>query len=384
MQFHNALIHPVVRGFDANTHIQYIDYLKNNQRLPLPYEGFELWQPPLYYILSTAFQDYRLIKLFQVIILFFFSVVSFFFFDRGLKNKKVALIACFLISSLPVTLYMSLSIGNEYFSAILISLSIIYYLITNLNKGINKIIMGILLGFAILAKSTAFVLVGAIVIDQIIKNKNIIRTLKVLMLSFTVMMLIGGWFYVKNIYLFKNPFIASFDFPRIHPLNQPKTARDFAFFSNMNAFFTMDMFNAHHYSFFPGTYFSWFFDGHNTIVPVQPFSKAGALLILFSFPIFIFYLKGFVLEIKEKNNHNFILVLYSIMLFLAYILYNFRLPFFSTVKGSFLLSLILPFAYFTSKGIKLYYKWINYILIYLSFYAIIIIKNFWILPFWYK
>lgn len=43
-----------VRGHDTDGHIQYIEYIADNGRLPVPNEGWEYWQPPLYYVFGAV------------------------------------------------------------------------------------------------------------------------------------------------------------------------------------------------------------------------------------------------------------------------------------------------------------------------------------------
>jgi len=43
-----------VRGHDTDGHIEYIDYIQENVRLPKPDEGWEYWQPPLYYAMNAV------------------------------------------------------------------------------------------------------------------------------------------------------------------------------------------------------------------------------------------------------------------------------------------------------------------------------------------
>lgn len=43
-----------VRGHDTDGHIEYIDYIAEHGRLPAPDEGWEYWQPPLYYAVGAV------------------------------------------------------------------------------------------------------------------------------------------------------------------------------------------------------------------------------------------------------------------------------------------------------------------------------------------
>ncbi|PYK77902.1 MAG: hypothetical protein DME37_11220, partial [Verrucomicrobia bacterium] len=52
--WHNAQILPDAIGFDASHHLDYIKYLQEHHSLPLPAEGVEMFQPPLYYVVAAV------------------------------------------------------------------------------------------------------------------------------------------------------------------------------------------------------------------------------------------------------------------------------------------------------------------------------------------
>src|SRR5262249_25940723 len=54
MLFNNLGQLPSVLGFDRSGHLFYIDYIRHNGTLPLADEGWQTYQPPLYYVTATA------------------------------------------------------------------------------------------------------------------------------------------------------------------------------------------------------------------------------------------------------------------------------------------------------------------------------------------
>ncbi len=52
--WNNAGLMPFYSGFDAQYHVNYIEYVLEHHALPLPTQGFEMYQPPLYYALCAA------------------------------------------------------------------------------------------------------------------------------------------------------------------------------------------------------------------------------------------------------------------------------------------------------------------------------------------
>jgi len=384
LQLHNLSLFPLSRGFDAGGHLEYVSFLRRNKRIPLAYEGWELYQPPLYYFLIAFVSSPVGIKVVGLLMWLLLAFTSYRFFQKKFNDINISLIGTLITSSTPVVLYLTYTISNEFFSGVLISIALVYYV--SFYKPVNnsKIIIGILIGLAFLAKATAFVLILSIALDQLILARfKIIKTVKNLFFPFGISFLISGWFYLRNWILFGNPFISSYNFLKINPFMQAIVPRNLSFFLSLKGFLTMDLFRSQHYSFLSGTFFSWFYDGHNVIIPVQEFSKIGIILFLFSLPIFTFFIIGYIKEFFIKKNKSIIFLLYSTLLFIGYIAYNFRLPYYSTVKGVFLISSIIPFGYFFIKGIFPYKKYLFYIALYLTAYTVILIRNFWILKFWY-
>lgn len=385
LQFHNLLTFPLQRGLDAGAHLEYITYLKKFMKVPLAYEGWELYQPPLYYLLVAPLSTLLGIKLFGLFVWSISEICIYVFFNRAFKDKNIALIGTAVTSSLPVILYLSFAVSNEFFSGVLIGLSLIFYsCYFDSSKPIHNLLLGLLLGIAFLAKATGFVLIAALILDQLIKSKfKIMKLIGESWLTYSIAFLVSGWYYLRNCYFFGGPFISSYDFPKLFPLHQTIVPRTLTFFLTLKGFFTFDLFRSHHYSFLSGTYFSWFYDGHNIIVPVQEFSKIGGILIILSIPIFIFFLIGFIKEFRVKNRRQTVFLLYIVLLFIGYVGYNFRLPYYSTVKGVFLVSSVVPFGYFVLKGLIPFRKYILFISLYILVYVLVILKNFWIMPHWY-
>ena len=52
--WNNARLLPFHAGFDSEAHLQYISYVRQQRALPLPNEGWEMYQPPLYYLVAAA------------------------------------------------------------------------------------------------------------------------------------------------------------------------------------------------------------------------------------------------------------------------------------------------------------------------------------------
>lgn len=385
LQLHDAISLPINRGFDAQAHLDYVHFLKTQKRIPLPTDGWEMYQPPLYYLVLAVLPSLSYIPIIRLLEWGIFVLITYFFFNKtALNNFRLPVVL--LVTCLPVVIYMSLSVSNEFFSTIFISLALVYYQISTTSKSwIRFSVLGIILGLGLLAKSTTLIIIFCVVINEIIqgykKPKNLVKMLGVIL---GMIFLLAGWFYGRNAFLYLNPLATPSNFPKEFPLLQPKIPLSPGFFLTVEPFLTMDLFKAQYYSFIGGTYFSWFYDGHNIIIPPQVFSKAGMMIIILSIPIFIIGLKGYFGELKKVTYQNRVLLLYPLLLILSYFFYFLKLPFYSTVKGAFLVSLAIPFGYFFLKGAVPFRKYESYISFYIVIYCLLVIKNFWILKSWYR
>ncbi len=387
LQIHNSTHYPTRKSFDAAGHIEYLNLLKTNFRVPLANEGWELYQPPLYYGLHYWLPNLKLVQFAGVIWWVAISALALTTFRLLFKDTLFAISGALFVASLPVIVYLTPAIGNEFFSTLLISLGLFLYLRFKKHPSTKSmLVLSIVLGLALLAKATALVLVAAIAIDVLYLTikKSPAHSLKLLITILCIAASIGGWFYVRNFLAFGNPFQSSIDFPQFHIVQEPGY-RDLGFFTDLSGFWNMDLFRAHWYSLIPGTYFSFFYDGHNAVIPVQSYSLAGILLVLASVPFVALIGIGFVRSVKNfRKEEARVFVIYVVLLLAAYIAYNFKLPFYSTVKGAFIASLALPLGYFMLKSLRQFPQMIQQLfVVYQCAYVVLIIKNFWILPHWF-
>ena len=166
-------------GFDASEHIYYIDYIQKHRALPLPNEGFEMFQPPLYYGISAITLStlglsvsggagamvLRLLTMsfgLMHVMLVFLSLRLL--FPTQIGRQMVGLM---LAAFLPMQLYLSHFVTNETLAATLASAAI--YLCLRLLRAEQATLagyagLGLCLGAALLAKATGVLLVPFIVV----------------------------------------------------------------------------------------------------------------------------------------------------------------------------------------------------------------------------
>lgn len=166
----NLKVLPNLLGYDVTGHLPYIRYIQENHALPLASEGWEMFQPPLYYVICAALLQVlslsvadgagvMALRVFGLVIgVAHFAVVwaslrLLFPCDRAKSRWGLVLAAC-----LPPLLYLSQYVTNEALAAALVSASI--YLTLRMLRAEEvswKLCagLGLCLGAALLTKSTA-------------------------------------------------------------------------------------------------------------------------------------------------------------------------------------------------------------------------------------
>ena len=123
-------------GFDAADHLEYIEYLLDQKALPLASDGWEMYQPPLYYMVSamvlgafglSTFDDtgvtlLRLLGLTAGIAQFtlVFASLRLIFPNQPLRQWGGLILAAFL----PMHLYLFHYVTNETLAATLVSATV--------------------------------------------------------------------------------------------------------------------------------------------------------------------------------------------------------------------------------------------------------------------
>jgi tetratricopeptide (TPR) repeat protein len=231
---------PALYGFDAAAHMEYVQYISEHKSLPLANEGYEMFQPPLYYVLCAALLKLcglslpqpgavLALRLFGMAVgiahwfLVWASLRLLFEEDRGVAKWGGALAAC-----LPMLVYLSQYITNEGFAAACVS-ACIYVCLRMLQRDQNTrkdyALLGFCLGLAMLAKSTALLALpavfGALIwralrvsVGKPALRSELVKTLAGSSFSLAVCVAVCGWHYARTWKHFGSPFIGVWD-PRL-------------------------------------------------------------------------------------------------------------------------------------------------------------------------
>jgi len=229
--FHNRALLTGV-GFDCRGHTDYVQYVLDRGALPLADEGWEMFQPPLYYAIAAGVL--RLLGLEQVgdpaavaairwigcisgvlQIVFVFASLRILF--PGSPRRAIAgvLAAAFL----PMQLYLCQYVTNESFSAMLVSASV-YLALRILSRDDRSfrshLLLGAVLGLALLGKFSALLALAAVL--AVLAGRLVLRGVRdPLVFARTVgaaagaCVLVSGWHFARVAMRFGNPFIGNWD-----------------------------------------------------------------------------------------------------------------------------------------------------------------------------
>jgi hypothetical protein len=212
---------PASNGYDAILHWEYIHYLGTHLRIPLPNEGAEFFQTPLYYIISAviyrpmlalgltpenAIEWLRIIPLTcgLVMVEICYRTARYAFPDR----QDLQAIATAVGGLLPMNLYMAQSISNEPFAACfgggVVCLS--FRLLARpswARTSAAAATCGLFLGLDILSKVSGLLMVaplcGALVWSLAKQRVPITRILRSLAVLLIVAIGVCGWYFLRNL-----------------------------------------------------------------------------------------------------------------------------------------------------------------------------------------
>ena len=227
---HNARLLPRVVGFDAKFHIDYIGYIQKNWSLPLPNQGWETYQPPLYYGVSalllsplglTATDESGVTVLRLLATLVGVAHLALIFLSLrlllpGRTGPQLAGLA--LAGFLPMHLYLSHYVTNETLAAALVTGAI--YLCLRLLQLEDTTTarcagLGLCLGAAMLAKVTGVLLVPFVALalagKLAARRSPIAVWLRTLGVTLAAAFAVCGWYYLRLWLRFGTPLVGNWD-----------------------------------------------------------------------------------------------------------------------------------------------------------------------------
>jgi tetratricopeptide (TPR) repeat protein len=222
---------PYLTGFDAQSHVDYVRYIEEHHALPTAGQGAEMFQPPLYYLLSamllkllhlsvsdaSGIAALRLLGLVTGIahfVVVWAALRLLFPAERSKAGWGVVMAAC-----LPPTLFLSQYITNEGFAAMLVS-GCVWLTLRMLKQKKFRwkscVALGLCLGSALLAKSTALLVLppifGALLWKWLEKRTMSPAQWAARMgLVVALCALVGGWHYARLWVHYGSPLIGNWN-----------------------------------------------------------------------------------------------------------------------------------------------------------------------------
>ena len=226
--WNNARLLPFHAGFDSKEHLKYIDYIQEHRTLPLPTEGWEMYQPPLYYLIAAgtlsackvsingpaSISILRLLGALCGITQFTLVFLSL----RLLLPLRTALVGLFLAAFLPMHLYLAHYVTNEMLAAVLATLTL-YLCLRLLRSETPRVAqfawLGLALGAAMLAKATGILLlpiVTVVIIGKLAYARTPIAiSLRNIGLLLVICFAVCGWHYARIWVKFGTPLLGNWD-----------------------------------------------------------------------------------------------------------------------------------------------------------------------------
>src|SRR6266550_2799162 len=226
--WNNARLLPFHAGFDSKEHLKYINYVQEHRALPLPTEGWEMYQPPLYYLVaaaslsacklsindSTSILVLRLIGAFLGIAQFVFVFLTL----RLLFPVRTAVVGLLLAAFLPMHLYLAHYVTNEMLTAALATAALylcLRLLRSETTRALQFAWLGLAVGGAMLTKATAILLLP-VVVAAIAGKLACARVptaiwLRNIGLLLAICFAVCGWHYARIWLRFGTPLLGNWD-----------------------------------------------------------------------------------------------------------------------------------------------------------------------------
>lgn len=373
----NTSRYPYSRAhFDWGGHVEYIQRIARTWRTPIAVEGWEMFQPPLYYYAAAVV--YRLfggdaateaalkaVQYFGCLVGVGLVAVGWAFARRLCRRGGVeSLVAVSFAAFLPMSLYMNPLVTNEVFSATVIAVAaygILRFLYAE--SGSESLwrpaLSGTVVGLALLSKYTGLFVCGAGVAALGLRAlaSRRLRIWVGLGLYAAFAFAVCGWFYVRNARIFGDPFIGNWDEASGFHYEQNPSYRTWEFFGRFGSVFLHHVERARWTSFLNGNYASMWADPHNNFFAMEDtraYFWLGVLVIVAFLPTAAIVV-GFVRTLvsifrKPVDNPDLLLAAMTVWTFGSLISFTLEIPTYSTVKAFFFLSLVPAFGVFLVRG----------------------------------
>jgi hypothetical protein len=377
LAINNILKVPPYVGMDVVYHYEYIDYIFTKHQLPFSSEGLQMFQSPLYYIIS-AFLYVPLSHLFDPstsnlilrIIPLLCGILQVELAYRATRyvfpqRQDLQVWGTIIAGLLPMNLYISQVVGNEPLAGLLSASAVVigFHMLSSESDLIPEryfILLGTVLGFSLLTKVTVILLIPLSIMLMIYamhKRQNSRKYIIVrVMLVSSIIVAIAGWYYVRNWIELGRPFVGSWEYTTWWQDPGFRTISDLFTFGRS---LSHPIYSAVH-GFWDSLYSTLWLDGGLSGIVVygrQPpwnydFMISGALLSIVPTGGFLIGILVAIVSLVYQPKRPQIFAVCCIAVYIAALLYMYiTLPIYSTAKATYALGIIPCFMILSVTGL---------------------------------
>jgi len=374
--YHNFLVYPAIRTGDFDAHVQYLNRMVASFRPPLASEGFQMYNPPIYYLASAAL--YRLFgpagtlsdvvryaQLVNTVSAFLTAVLLFFILRRVFKDRPVVFLSLLVAASLPMCIVKAPSISGD--STLTLLCTATFYLWLRYTEAPSwrlALLTGLGAGLCFLTRYTGlFVIMGlsaGFIYSALRGRASMRRTLAEMAAFLSVSLIVCGWYYARNILVFHHLFPIN-GTQEMFFFRQYPGYRDRAFYTDIKALFLNSPFGKANVteSFLAGSYTTFWSDGQRLLLGTQnviPTMAALSLSLLPSLLIAHGAVKASASTVSKGGDGRAVFLAGCIftlsMSLAAYALGTYSYPYYSMVKSFYIMFCIAPIACLFALGLE--------------------------------
>jgi len=371
--WNNARLLPFHAGFDAPEHLKYITYIQEHRAFPLPTDGLEMYQPPLYYLIGAAALSACKLSIYDpqsVVILRllggFLGIAQFvlvFLSLRLLLPVRAAFIGLLLAAFLPMHLYLAHYVTNEMLSATLATAAL-YLCLRLLSSEVPRAWqfawLGVALGATILTKVTGILLLPIVIAALAGRLRSarapITIAVRNLGLLVAICFVVCGWQYARIWVSFGTPLVGNWDVISGFPWWQAPGYHSAIDYLRFGRSLVHPLFSGFA-GFSDGIYSTLWGDalcgGASSLTAAwnqQPLVAGYLWALIPTALIVIGAVVAIIQFVRKPSSELFLLLGFSVVLILGLIFMTLKIPSYAQAKAFYALSAITPLCFFGALG----------------------------------